>query len=297
MFKQHLNTHSIEYFFNRVMQAPQFICNADIFQGLQDGWVGRAGAAALRLVEAAVSAADASKDREIATLNAATTANMATLTAKLTHDKEIAVISLKANLTVCKSQLEAKRLARLAEASNGYSTVTSAVNSPNPDEPDVDASAGIATSEVSSTAAAAGGGNGPIGLAVGIGIAVVVIATLINVVIRCRGQHADGGGGNTVPAFVNPMYHERNNDVAAGVSPTHSPSNEQHAVASFASNEDTYEDVDNTFGEQTYEEIAGHVPYTSAVMTVTEPDGVESSYGPALDQAYEDVGDDADLNC
>lgn len=65
--------------------------------------------------DADVAILTASKDAEIATLTAAKDTEIAALTVAV-HEKELAIVTAKANLTVCSSKLEARRLVRLANA-------------------------------------------------------------------------------------------------------------------------------------------------------------------------------------
>lgn len=62
-----------------------------------------------------MAALTASKDADIATLKSSKDADIAALTAAI-HEKEILIVTAKANLTVCSTKLEARRLVRLANA-------------------------------------------------------------------------------------------------------------------------------------------------------------------------------------
>ena len=68
-----------------------------------------------RLIKDAVDSAKAEKDRDIAALTSSKDADIAAMAASI-HEKEIVIVTAKANLTICSSKLEARRLVRLANA-------------------------------------------------------------------------------------------------------------------------------------------------------------------------------------
>ena len=294
-----------------------------------------------RLVAEAVTAADAAKDAEMnANALAADAAKDAAIHAKDVeiHAKELAVVTLRANLTVCNTKLEARRLVRLAQSADdvakledepcagqsdptecdhwtkdscgsimfGDMNVTglcpvlcdscdadasqSKTNTAADADADADA-AGVSGPDASATADT----NNSANLAIGVCVGIVFLATLINVVVRCRSTKHDGDGSSQVLAFVNPMYKDRPAESSAGMAAAAPPPQQAQMPAN---QEETYDDLqgDTDQYEGTYEELGAG---TTEYMTVSEPSnqsGIdEASYGPAIDESYEDV--EADFNC
>lgn len=83
-----------------------------------------------RLIKDAVDSAKAEKDRDIAALTSSKDADIAAMAASI-HEKEIVIVTAKANLTICSSKLEARRLVRLANAAEDLA----ALNNGEPADP------------------------------------------------------------------------------------------------------------------------------------------------------------------
>ena len=238
-----------------------------------------------RLIKDAVDSAEAAKDRAIAALTSSKDADIATLTASI-HEKEIAIVTAKANLTVCSSKLEARRLVRLANVAedlaalvNDKATVQTdpCAGQTDPSECDLWSAqqcgsvlfGNVDVTEVcpvlcdscspeettngadnSPDTSATATGSNTLFLAVGICAGIVVLATIVNVLIR-RNAASEGGNQHSIDAvaFVNPMYSEKAANGGGGAA----QEGTYEEMNTAAAEEDTYDDVVGGGADDTYE--------------------------------------------
>jgi len=275
-----------------------------------------------RLIKDAVDSAKAEKDRDIAALTSSKDADIAAMAASI-HEKEIVIVTAKANLTICSSKLEARRLVRLANAAEDLA----ALNNGEPADPcagqadpaecdlwSTDQCGTVLFGNVNVTEACPalcdncippdphssndpnasgtddGTGNSTLFVAVGICAGIVILATVINIMIRQNAAKEEDNKYGNAGAFVNPMYSESQPEKGSNQDSSADP----HVYGG-----------NSAFQEESYQEIP--VPTTSNstydAAGAAEVDTYEDIAGGGAEDTYENVEEDylnvgnSDLNC